>query len=297
MPARAAQPTFRTILDQYENIEDVQEGLRKNGLESSQLIIGIDFTKSNEWSGKYSFGGKCLHHLDDNYPNPYQQAMAIIANTLSAFDDDNLIPCYGFGDVSTGSKAVFSFFPDDRPANGLTGVSLRYRQVAPLINLAGPTTFAPLIRQAMRLVLESELQYHILVIIADGQVTPVCMEETVDAIVLASRLPLSIIMIGVGDGPWDQMVEFDDKLPKRTFDNFQFVNFGQVMAQASVYGDNLEKIEAHFAVQALMEIPEQFAFIQKLGLMKPGKKEVQISSKKILFPPPPRVLEADARGF
>lgn len=40
---------FRAISDKYESLEQVQNALRSGGLEGSNLIVAVDFTKSNEW--------------------------------------------------------------------------------------------------------------------------------------------------------------------------------------------------------------------------------------------------------
>ena len=50
----AGHPSFRTILDKYHSLEQVQEALTAAGMEGSELIVGVDFTKSNEWTGKQS---------------------------------------------------------------------------------------------------------------------------------------------------------------------------------------------------------------------------------------------------
>ncbi|KAG0475913.1 hypothetical protein HPP92_012754 [Vanilla planifolia] len=284
---RTIDRRYSKISDTFHSLDQVTEALANAGLESSNLIVGIDFTKSNEWTGKFSFRGHSLHHIGDA-PNPYEHAISIIGQTLSAFDDDNLIPCFGFGDASTHDQDVFSFFPDGRPCNGFSEALSRYREIVSQLRLAGPTSFAPIIEMAMSIVEQSGGQYHVLLIIADGQVTRsvdtqsghLSSQErrTVDAIVKASEFPLSIVLVGVGDGPWDMMKEFDDNIPARSFDNFQFVNFTEIMSK------NIPQTrkETEFALSALMEIPPQYKATLELGILgHPGR-----SPQRVALPPP-----------
>lgn len=273
--APEAPYAFRAIGDTYESLEMVQDALRRAGLESSNLLLGIDFTISNEDAGRRTFGGRSLHALDATGAvlNPYQRVIATLGRTLEVFDDDRLIPAYGFGDATTQDRDVFDLAeragaaPPGGVCHGFNEVLACYdRVVARGVRMAGPTSFAPVIRRALRVVRETRA-YHILVIVADGQVTPdseYCRatSETVAAIVEASAHPLSIVVVGVGDGPWDQMAEFDDGLPQRRFDNFQFVEFDRHWNREP--GDVAHK-DASFAIAALQEIPEQFLAIRKLG--------------------------------
>jgi len=142
--------TFKAIADKYKTLEEVQDALRKSGLESSNLILGIDYTKSNTWNGKKTFGGNSLHALGHTM-NPYQEVISIVGKTLEVFDDDKLIPVFGFGDVTTANTKVFPFFPD-RQCYGFQEALNRYNEITPNISLSGPTSFAPLIRACIDIV-------------------------------------------------------------------------------------------------------------------------------------------------
>ncbi|OIT28053.1 e3 ubiquitin-protein ligase rglg1 [Nicotiana attenuata] len=126
----------------------------------------------------------------------------------------------------------FSFYHDGKFCNELEQVLSQYRQLVPQLRLLGPTSFAPIIEMAISIVERSGGQYHILLIITDGQVGSGNLtrdarnrlnpqeKRTIEAIVKASKYALSIVVVGIRDGPWDMMREFDDNIPARAFDNF-----------------------------------------------------------------------------
>lgn len=83
------------------------------------------------------------------------QVISILGKTLAPFDKDGLIPAFGFGDSVTEDKRVFPFKEDESYCNGFEEVLSIYNQVVPKVDLGGPTDFAPLIREAIRIVEKS----------------------------------------------------------------------------------------------------------------------------------------------
>ncbi|ONM20927.1 E3 ubiquitin-protein ligase RGLG1, partial [Zea mays] len=62
-------------------------------------------------------------------------------------------------------------------------------------------------------------------------------ERTVQALIHASDSPLSIVLVGVGNGPWDDL----------------FMDFTEIMSRETSQGDK----EGKFTLEALMKIPAQ----------------------------------------
>ena len=81
---------------------------------------------------------------------------------------------------------------------GIDGIEAAYQKALHSVMLYGPTNFAPIINHVARFASTKQdgSEYFILLIITDGIITD--MEQTKCAIVEASILPLSIIIVGVG---------------------------------------------------------------------------------------------------
>jgi E3 ubiquitin-protein ligase RGLG len=114
--------------------------------------------------------------------NPYKSVISILCKTLAPFDDDNLIPTFGFGDLSSKDHSLISFHPDGKPIESLENVLVAYDSLVGSVFLSGPTSFAPAVYKAIEIVRNSGGQYHILVIIADGQVCRASCRKVTQAV-------------------------------------------------------------------------------------------------------------------
>ncbi len=74
------------------------------------------------------------------------------------------------------------------------------------VTLYGPTNFSPVINHVARFASAAQdgKQYFVLLIITDGIITD--LDETKRALVNASSLPMSVIVVGVGNEDFSAMV-------------------------------------------------------------------------------------------
>lgn len=194
--------------------------------------------------------------------NPYQRTLSLMGKALDGLLEPNCVHAYGFGDAATRDESVFNLAgaDEDEPCLDLGEVLLHYNRAARAVSLGGPTSFAPLIDRAVRHVARAGNAFHLLVIVADGQVGR--HGPTLAALAAASRFPLSVVLVGVGDGPWGAMEDCDDRLGGgRAFDNFQFVDLHSTCPPSSPPAEAARA----FALAALMEVPAQYSAMRRLG--------------------------------
>ena len=141
--------------------------------------------------------------------------MMSVGEIMLNFDTDKEVPMLGFGAVIGGGKTSHCFAMNGnifRPeAQGLDGMLHTYQQIMPSISFSGPTYFAPILRYVNEMVRfsteESCHRYFTLLILTDGVIHD--FEQTKDEIVESSYLPISIIIVGVGNADFSAMDELD----------------------------------------------------------------------------------------
>lgn len=190
-------------------ISYLQGGLRLNS------VVAIDFTASNRPINNPS----SLHYIrDPQRPSKYAQALNAIGTILMGYIPDGYVTALGFGAILPGQGNVPSFDfaltgqPDAR-VQGVPGLLAAYEQAVNNVTLAGPTNFAPLLRNAMGAasaypVSQTNQHFTIVVILTDGVITD--LQATIDTIIECSYdTPMAIVIVGIGDADFSAMERLD----------------------------------------------------------------------------------------
>lgn len=239
-----------------------------------QCTFAIDFTASN----LDQRNPDSLHYYNPYSPNQYEQAIRAVGEILQDYDSDKWFPALGFGAKIPPNYAVshefFLNFAQNPHCHLVEGVLAAYRNAVSCVQLYGPTNFAPVINHVARCARMSPIgtSYFVLLIVTDGVITD--LEQTKEAVVCASSLPLSIIIIGVGSADFGAMEELDGDTVRVSCrgvmaerDIVQFVPYLEVARQRP--GEDPLMTRVRLAREVLAEIPEQFLSYMKKHNIKP----------------------------
>ncbi|NXA63742.1 CPNE9 protein, partial [Mohoua ochrocephala] len=222
-----------------------------------------------------------LHYASPYQLSAYALALKAVGEIIQDYDSDKLFPAYGFGAKVPPDGKISHQFPlnnnvENPSCAGIEGVLESYLQSLRTVQLYGPTNFAPVINQVAGTAAQvtDGSQYHVLLIITDGVISD--MLQTKEAIVTASSLPMSIIIVGVGPAEFEAMEELDGdevRLSSRgryaERDIVQFVPFRDYVDDSG----NQVLSMARLAKDVLAEIPEQLLSYMKTRDIKPRRAD------------------------
>uniref|UniRef100_A0A4W5QD83 C2 domain-containing protein n=1 Tax=Hucho hucho TaxID=62062 RepID=A0A4W5QD83_9TELE len=216
------------------------------------FTVAIDFTASNGNPSQST----SLHYMNPYQMNAYAMALKAVGEIIQDYDSDKMFPALGFGAKLPPDGQVSHEFPlvtiYHRPmtTDTHTHTHAHYRCSLGLVELA-ETQKTPCCQNV------DNIAWNLLV---------VCSPQ-------AAKLPMSIIIVGVGHAEFDAMVELDGddirissrgKLAER--DIVQFVPFRDYMDRT---GNHVLSM-ARLAKDVLAEIPEQLILYMKNRGIKPS---------------------------
>uniref|UniRef100_A0A7E4V1A0 Copine-3 n=1 Tax=Panagrellus redivivus TaxID=6233 RepID=A0A7E4V1A0_PANRE len=257
------------VTKEYTFLEFIHGGLELD------FNVSIDFTASN---GPVTLPSS-LHYFGQR-SNEYQMAVRAVLDICQSYNRTRIFRAYGFGAKIEPYNEVSHLFPLNLQApevQGVEGVMNAYDYAIRHTQLYGPTNFAPAINEAAkRAHFERQTRYQILLIITDGVISD--MKNTKSAIINASELPLSIIIVGVGQANFDKMDELDaddttlsvnGRCASR--DIVQFVPFQKFCKKGPSSPYEEERLQYLLAKEVLAEVPQQVVSYMKSKGIVPGE--------------------------
>ncbi|KAF7711588.1 copine-9-like isoform X1 [Silurus meridionalis] len=255
------------VESEYTFVDFIRGGTQLN------FTVAIDFTASNGNPAQPT----SLHYMSPYQMNTYAMALKAVGEIIQDYDSDKLFPAYGFGAKLPPDGKISHAFPlngnsENPNCVGIEEVLEAYFQSLRKVQLYGPTNFAPVINQVARAAQEvtDGSQYFVLLMITDGVISD--MVQTKEAVVNASSLPMSIIIVGVGPAEFDAMEELDgDEVRVSSRGRFaerdivQFVPFRDYIDRS---GNQILSM-ARLAKDVLAEIPDQLLSFMKSKEIEP----------------------------
>ena len=261
--------------------------------------IAIDFTGSNGESSSI-FGSKTSdpHKKKHLAADLYLDAISSVGGVMTAYDHDGMFPAYGF----QGDRCFALNGSEGNPrVHGLVGIRDIFIQVLRNAPLKGPTCFEPIVLKGMLLANAASPdginRYVVLIVLTDGKFSD--KQKTIDAVVQAAQLPLSIMFVGVGDDPdGKDMKAIDDLIKacnaKASREMVQFVSMKSL--------DDLEPAAKNYvwARQMVMKIPSQmisYYWQRNVWPTTSGITYGPVPLVSIDLPPPPVALPELSQAF
>ncbi|XP_024118608.1 copine-1 [Oryzias melastigma] len=260
---------------QYTFLDYVMGGCQIN------FTVGIDFTGSNGDPRS----PESLHYLSPDGLNQYLSALWSVGQVVQDYDTDKLFPAFGFGAKlppdyqAAHHEFALNFNPTNPYCQGIQGIVEAYRMVLPQLRLSGPTNFSPIINHVASIAssgaqANTATQYFVLLILTDGEITD--FDQTRDAIVRASRLPLSIIIVGVGPADFKAMNHLDGDDGKLKSTTGEAVS--RDIVQFVPFRDFKDAPVSALAQSVLAEVPNQLVTYFKMRGLNPFKQEAPAKS-------------------
>lgn len=233
----------------FSDVDELKLALAEARLElpALRLLLGVDCSVVNRRAGRTSFGGKSLHSgLADGMigpdPNPYQMAFFMLGKALEcALGTSPPVSCFCFGGGEIGEPTL---------CDSMEGALHYYNQLAPSA-LSGDDAADAAAGFGRAVLLGATLAdaaaadgalMTLLMLITPGQQISATAAQALQS---ASAHPLSVLAVGVGDGPFHELGRLACATP-------------QNMNAVVLHGAISEKFpDRALALEALRVLPDQ----------------------------------------